>query len=455
MRTYLEARKDRCAFVRRGIVGICLLIGGAAVAAAQIARTELVDPSLGGNGEEYGISVAISGDGRTALVGAPKAPCAAGSVCGKADVFARQGDGTWVLTATLVSPAPAYQEDFASSVALSQDGAIALVGASGHSCTAALYACGAAYVFELQGGAWALSGTLLSSTPQAAEGLGWGASLSGDGATAVLSIFGAGQSVVRAVYVFTRTGSGWSQMARLTSPGAGQRFGTWTTVSRDGSTILASASEPYSTAGGDVFVRSGGSWVWQTHLSTERSLTTGGSTPVALSGDGNIAVIGTSEVCQQPCGVTMFERTGSTWSGAEQTGAFGTIASNSRVGSSLALSDDGLTLWLGVPNVDCPNFSTPCGQAYLLKRSGTGFTLRQIIPYPFSSSGLPFPSWVAASADGSTAIMGFGDGPQAVFAYSTAGLIPDAPTLNGAGLAALAVLLAAAGALALRRRSAA
>jgi len=458
MRTHLEARKDRRAFVRRGIAVICLLLGGAATAAAQIARTELVDPTANIDFPSYGHRVALSGDGRTALVGGDDSSCAGGAGCGKADVFSRQGDGTWVLTATLVSPAPVQFEHFGFSLALSQDGTIALIGGPGHNCPA-VSSCGAAYVFELQGGVWTARPTVTAADPQPGAGFGTVVSLSADGGTAMITSSAAGVGSGGAVYVFTGTGSAWSQMAKLTSPvSTGHYFGLRATLSRDGTTILAAARECDDVcAAGYVFVRSGATWAQQAHLDTQAASPMFDPITVALSADGNTALLGASHDCSSPqaCpGLSMFERNGTAWSTVQDIQVPGAVPGD-RLGYSFALSDDGQTLWLGAPGTLCDIILPNCGVAYLLKRSAAGFDLRQVIPSPFAHRPVGFPEWIATSADGTTAVMGMIGGPETAFAYSTAGLIPDAPTLGGPGLAALAVLLAAAGAIVLRRRIAA
>ena len=97
----------------------------------------------GSGGEYLGWSVALSADGRTALVGAPLG----GSGDGAAYVYTEAG-GTWSAT-----PAATFTgnsgEALGTSVALSADGGTALVGA-----TSAGSGDGAAYVYAESGGSW-------------------------------------------------------------------------------------------------------------------------------------------------------------------------------------------------------------------------------------------------------------------------------------------------------------
>jgi hypothetical protein len=79
----------------------------------------------------FGYSVAMSADGTTALVGAP----VANSFHGAAYVFNVSDEGSWAnssaATATLTNLGDAANDWFGSSVALSGDGTTALVGAIG------------------------------------------------------------------------------------------------------------------------------------------------------------------------------------------------------------------------------------------------------------------------------------------------------------------------------------
>jgi hypothetical protein len=71
---------------------------------------------------------------------------------------------------------------------------------------------------------------------------------------------------VGAIFVFTRSGSSWRQLAKLIGTGAAgvARQGYSVAISRDGSTVMEGG--PYDDGGAGaawVFARSGGSWVQQ------------------------------------------------------------------------------------------------------------------------------------------------------------------------------------------------
>jgi hypothetical protein len=100
--------------------------------------------TAGASGDGFGLSLTLSPDGRSALVGAPSADCVAGPDCGAVYRLARNG-GVWGPPQSLASfPANARG---GSAVALSGDGATGLAGVPGVSC-GDLPGCGAVYIFE-------------------------------------------------------------------------------------------------------------------------------------------------------------------------------------------------------------------------------------------------------------------------------------------------------------------
>ena len=76
-----------------------------------------------------GIQVSINDDGRRVLAGAPLDDFAADENQGRAYAFTRGDDGTWSETSMLSETGGAIADFFGSSVALSGDGETAVVGA--------------------------------------------------------------------------------------------------------------------------------------------------------------------------------------------------------------------------------------------------------------------------------------------------------------------------------------
>jgi len=98
----------------------------------------------GAEGDDFGVSVAVSGD--TAVIGARRDD-ALGSNSGSAYVFTRDGAGVWTEQAKLLAADGADGNFFGWSVALSGDTAV--IGAYGDDDNG--YYSGSAYVFQLEG----------------------------------------------------------------------------------------------------------------------------------------------------------------------------------------------------------------------------------------------------------------------------------------------------------------
>ena len=155
----------------------------------------------------FGGSVALSGDGNTALVGAPAANVDGRSNQGAAYVFIRSG-ASWIQQAKLTADDGAADDRFGGSVALSQDGNTALIGAVEADVSGRPNQ-GAAYIFTRSGASWIRQAKLTADDGAAGDWFGRVA-LSADGLTALVGASIArvnGQVNQGAAYVFVRSGS--------------------------------------------------------------------------------------------------------------------------------------------------------------------------------------------------------------------------------------------------------
>ena len=138
----------------------------------------------------FGRTVALSADGRTALVGTENAACpAGGDSCGAAYVFVREESGAWVAQQKLTASDAAPFYNFGYSVALSADGKIALIGAPYAGPPAAAcpaFNCGAGYVFVRRGSHWVEQQKLSASDAAFADFFGGSVALSAGGRTALV-----------------------------------------------------------------------------------------------------------------------------------------------------------------------------------------------------------------------------------------------------------------------------
>lgn len=171
----------------------------------------------------FGLTVALSGDGHTALVGAP------GRTVGAAYVFVEQG-GKWSEQQELDSPAGSAEDTYGLSVALSGDGSTALVGAP----TGDTDQAGIVYSYARQGGTYVLSGHLTPADGAFSDEFGASVSLSALGNVALIGapIHNGYQG---AAYVFVHGAHSWSQQREFINPGvAGSAYGLSVSEAADG-----------------------------------------------------------------------------------------------------------------------------------------------------------------------------------------------------------------------------
>ncbi len=298
--------------------------------------------------DRLGYSVALSGDGSIALVGAPLDDTSAATDAGSVRVFVRSAT-TWTEQTTLLAPDGVMGDGFGTSVGISRDGMRAIVGAF-HDDTVVGVDAGTAHVYVRSGTTWTREGTLRATSGGAGDALGTSVALSGDGSVAIAGAPGGG--IGGAAYVFLRTGTTWAEQAQLLGTVAGGQLGVAVALSDDGARALAGAPREASNAGaGHLFVRSGTSW------STETTLSPSGASPgdgngasVALSTDGGRALLGAPDddrVASVDTGsARVFELRGTAWTETETLLA-PDAAPGDALGVSVALAGDGTRALLG------------------------------------------------------------------------------------------------------------
>lgn len=412
-------------------------------------EAKLTGGSEAASGDKFGLSVALSADGSTALIGAPRASVLAGA----AWVFVRAGGG-WVQQGPkLAGPAGsevaacAASEDggekeegveepdecrFGRSVALSADGNTALVGAPlarGHT--------GAVWIFTRSAAGWHLAQVLSDPDPEYKSHFGAGVALSADGRQAIVGApadhFYRGRA-----WVFARSATGWSQQAGPLSGGgeAGQgRFGQNVALSGDGSIALLGAPSDGGSGAAWVFADSGGGWSELAGKLTGPGLSSGAGFggSVALSSDGSTALVGARSNAENRGAAFVFSDAGGTWA---QTGApfAGSGEAGEEFGYSVALSPSGDRALVGASGHEGDR-----GAAWLYENAGGGWgeAQQQLEAGVSASASARFGSSVALGANTQTILVGgrrdsqigaawiFGPGP------SLASLLPSRGPIAG------------------------
>jgi hypothetical protein len=132
--------------------------------------------AVDGAGAQQGFSVALSGDGNTAIVGGPLDNNNAGA----AWVWTRSG-GVWTQQQKLIAADAIGPATQGFSVALSGDGNTAIAGGPLDNNIA-----GAAWVWTRSGGVWTQQQKLIAADAVGLAGQGGSVTLSGDGNTAII-----------------------------------------------------------------------------------------------------------------------------------------------------------------------------------------------------------------------------------------------------------------------------
>lgn len=263
---------------------------------------------------------------------------------------------------------------------------------------------GAAYVFRRQGSTWSYEAKLVGGDA-GAQRFGDSVDISGDRA-----IVGAPSSTglvagAGAAYVFTRSGTTWTQQQKLRGDTASSQFGV--AVAIDGTTVAVGQSQADPSGHTDqgaahVYVWDGTTWALQADLlAGDGAAGDQFGTSVALEGD--TVIVGSPlddfSSLMDRGSAYVFVRSGATWS--EQQKLSSTVTSaGARLGGSVSISVD--TVVLGAAQ-DSNGLTVPTsvytGSAYVFTRSGTVWSLQQKLIVPSAAASDQIGASVTISGD--------------------------------------------------------
>jgi hypothetical protein len=320
--------------------------------------------------DKFGTSVAVSGS--TAAIGAPFSSRFAPF---DGSVYVYTGSGpTWAEQARLSPSDPTNSMFTGFSVDVDVDTVIA--GADGANAPAT--DSGAAYVFFRTGATWVQQAKLVASVASANDRLGYAVAVDGD--TAVATAIGRDDAGADsgAAYVFVRNGTTWTEQAKLVaSDGAAfDSFGT--SVAIDGDTIVVGAAgdnaEPlFNTGSAYVFTRTGTTWTEQAKL-VAPAPAENDQLGSSVSLDGDVVAVGAPFA--DPAGdssgaVHVYRRSVTAWAYEAQLLGLDTDGGD-RFGTSVATN--GPSIVVGSPRDGAANSQR--GSAYVF--SVTGPTWREL-----------------------------------------------------------------------------
>ena len=367
----------------------------------------------------FGTSVSISNDGNTAIVGAYGEDTTADRA-GSVYIFTRSGT-SWSQQAKLQASDAAYRDFFGYSVSISNDGNTVITGARSADHDPWVTNSGAAYIFTRSGTSWSQQAKIEASDPEADDSFGWDVSISGDGNTVIIGAYQEDLSLPNvydsgAAYIFTRSGSSWSQQAKLRSADASSSdyFGYSVSISNNGDTAIIGAHYedpiPFNSGAAYIFTRSGTSWSQQAKLvasDAENGDQFGKS--VYISGDGNTAIAGAyleDATASNAGSAYIFTRSGSSWSQQAKIQAEDADASDG-FGTQVCISNDGNTAVSSARTDE--EAGANAGSAYVFIRSGTTWSQQSKIIGSDTEANDYFGVDVSISGDGNTVIIGAGN----------------------------------------------
>lgn len=350
---------------------------------------------------------------------------------------------------------------FGDSIAISGDTVVVgarledsnAVGVNGNGNNNTAQNAGAAYVFVRNGTTWVQQAYLKASNPGASDVFGWSVAIDGD--TIVVGAIGEASNAVGvngngsdnsaatagAAYVFTRSGTTWTQQAYLKASNTGSDDWFGDKVAIDGDTIVVGAwNEDGAAAGvngddGDnstensgaayVFARSGTTWTQQAYLKASNTDAGDGfGSDVGI--DGDTVVVGAHKEDSHATGTNgtqasnsatdsgaayVYVRAGSVWTQQAYLKASNTGSADS-FGTRVSIDSETIVVGasgedsssIGVDGNQSSNGTSGSGAAYVFVRNGTTWTQQAYLKASNTGASDSFGQDVAVH--GNTAVIG-------------------------------------------------
>ncbi len=352
---------------------------------SSMSEQKVVAPDAGTTGDGFGNAVSI--DGNLAIIGSDFDDVV-GSNSGSAYIFSKS-NGEWTFQQKIVSSDLASNDRFGTSVSIS--GTTVVVGAISDDDNGSNS--GSAYVF-VQGptGFWTQQQKLTASNGVAGTQFGISVSIDGDsiivGADKFDSDFTAGEA-----YVYTRTGTVWSEQQILTGSNGQNADGYGNSVYIEGDTaVVGGLGGATSDRIGYVYTRTGGVWSEQQVLvSSDANLDRCNS--VALSGDS--VVFGNTTANK----AVVFVRESTIWTEQQIFAGNDTVIGDS-FGVSVGINNDIIMVGASLDDDDGSN----SGSTYIFSRTGNLWT--QVVKLTASDAATNDNFGSAVGTDGITYLIG-------------------------------------------------
>lgn len=433
--------------------------------------------------DRFGQAISMSADGNYLAIGARNEDSNAtgingdetnnsGPVSGAVYVFVRSGS-TWTQQAYIKASNAESGDFFGTSVDLSSDGTYLAVGATGESSNATGVngnesdnsegSAGAVYVFIRSGTTWSQQAYIKASNAETNDLFGENLSLSDDGSYLAIGADGEDSNAVGingnesdntagnagAVYIFTRSGTVWSQQAyiKASNAEASDFFADSLSISTDGSYLAVGAigessnvtgvngneSDNTASVSGAVYIftRSGVTWSQQAYIKASNTGTNDVfGISVSLSDDGSYLAVGATgddsnateingdginDDANGAGAVFVFSRSGAVWTQIAYVKAPNSRSADG-FGTSVALSGDSSRLVVGASGEDSSatgingdqtnDDASSAGAVYSFEITGSSISFNGYIKASNTDNGDTFGFSIALNADGSRLLVG-------------------------------------------------
>lgn len=333
-----------------------------------------------------GAAVALSSDGKIAAIGAPYTDQRYVNLDGSETRYESAGavyifvveNGAWVKKQTIRNDVASNNKYFGWSVALSYAANVLLVGATNFAlATGGSQGLGRAYVYEKTTADWGLVKTLSPTNTTVASGFGAGVAVSGDGST--LAVGAPSELTYKGtVYLYTKVNGDWTLQARCLGNGTtpvlsnNTKAGTCLALSGNGDVCVV-GTHLVTTGVAYVLGRSSGVWNTAATVLSPTDPVTGAYSSAAVAVDhagSTIAAASTTSANTDNSKVYLWKKAANGWVNEAEVD-LPTPSANQSPGKFVKLSADGTVCAVGS--------TTTNGRVYLLEKTTTGWVLQNTL----------------------------------------------------------------------------
>jgi len=338
-----------------------------------LVHQQKIAPKDGSVDDRFGIQTALNSDGTILAVGCINNDETAAN-SGSVYVYIRQGQ-QWILQQKLYASDPTGNVSFGLGLAINSDGSYILIGATGDNSSK-----GSVYVFLRNGNVWTQQTKLVASDGLLSDGFGHDVCMNADATIAMVAASDRDDNSLTnsgAVYIFTRSGSTWTQQQKIYAPlkAANDRFGIGMSMNAAGDYALIASygRDDKGTNTGVVFGFSRSVNTW-THKHTiypdDPSTDSNFGVSVALNATGDFALVGCEKDGSRAVAagsVYVFTRINDTW--IQRNKLYSTTSEvGETFGRGVALTNDAKIAAIGAPGDTVNGVKT--GSVYILTNPG-------------------------------------------------------------------------------------